>query len=334
LYNFNLSWAGRNAMRCQSPARAVGHYFESSAYSILMASSVAQKGAEKDAHLWTAIELHDWPRFLGLQPHRQDVLMTPLAWLLTSPGAPLLYYGVEQGFNGHCVDSSIHSGSGSAAIRKLCNTTRAGELDMFWGTHPDELKRQDMFVSGPFRMGSAVPEINSLAYIGSTSPAPSGPWQSDQMLQRNHTMFKFTRRMVALRRKCLALAVGAIQFHLAASIDCGLLAYSRFLEGVGASESELIVVLSPGINPDPDAVTASEIELKGDFARKEGQWYANALNTSQRAQLRHRANGRPSLIFHDFQVERGDILVFTREDQLLPVDDSLGIALCKGTATL
>jgi len=330
LYNFNFSWAGRNALRCQNRSSVVGDYFESSAYTILMGSSVAQKGAEKDSHLWTAIELHDWPRFLGLQPHRLDVLMTPVAWLLTSPGAPLLYYGVEQGFNGHCVDSSIHAGADSAALRKLCNTTRAGELDMFWGTHPDELKRQDMFVSGPFRMGSAVPEINDLAYMGSTTPALSAPWQLDKMLQRNHPMFKFTRKMVTLRNSCRALAVGAIQFHEAAPIDCGLLAYSRFIKGADSADTELVVVLSPGINPDPAAVTVGEIELKGDLGRKDGQRYANALNTSQGARLRLTASGRASLVFEGFQAEPGDIFVFAPESGLLPFNSTLGIALCKG----
>jgi len=330
LYNFNLSWAGRNALRCQSPSKDVGDYFTSSAYSTLMESSVAQHGAERDSHLWTAIELHDWPRFLGLQPHQADVLMTPLAWLLTSPGAPILYYGVEQGFNGKCPEQ-IDAGAATSSIRALCNTTADAELSMFYGQHPDELKRQDMFVSGPFRLGSAVEELDRLAYVGGTTPALSKPWQSDEMLPRDHTMFTFTRGLVALRRSCPALAVGAIKFHVAAPVDCGLLAYSRFINSTGLATDEIIVILSPAINPHPEEVSAETLVLQGDMGRKEGQWYVNALDPRQRAQLRA-VEGQQHLVFQDFVVKPGAIMIFIQQDRMMPFNETLGVALCRNNA--
>ena len=109
---------------------------------------------------WTLLEIHDWPRFLNSFNFDQNGLgqmkaTVGLSYLLTAPGQPIIYYGLEQGVNGIC--GQVTAGDASNNISNLCKG------------HDDSLNRQDLFYNGPWRLGSVVPEINYLQYIGPVS---------------------------------------------------------------------------------------------------------------------------------------------------------------------
>merc|ERR1712224_1057952 len=87
--------------------------------------------------------------------------------------------------------------------------------------------RQNMFTSGPFRLGSAVPAVNKLAGISAPSDRPSPPWESDPMLDRENEVFRTTRALAHFRRSCPVLTEGAMVFREAEDSPGGFFAYSR-----------------------------------------------------------------------------------------------------------
>jgi len=323
LYNFNMSGTARNALRCEQETETIEAYFSSWAHEILMAQVLPQRGAEPDAHLWTVVELHDWPRFLGLYPNRTDMLMAAVAWLLTAPGAPILYYGVEQGYNGNCPSQiDIDNASVADSIRQVCETG----VQEKYGSHPDSLKRQDMFASGPWLLGSSVEEVDRLARITNTTPAVSQPWQSDEMLRRDHAMYRHTRKLAALRRRCPALASGSIVWHQAQTINCGFMAYSRLPFDKGSDAAgEIVVLINSG---GAGEISLDSVPLNNTVNRADGQRYVNVMNTSQTAEVRVSNDGKMSLVVSGQTLAAGGVMVLVQEGAHLPFNETLGIALC------
>ena len=145
------------------------------------------------------LSLHDYPRITkGLERSMLSCRSTSLAsmsmaqLLLAAPGLPIVYYGDEQGFSGDCpATSAISAGSGSYFIEEACETIS------------DAFYRQDMWTGAPFLLSSAVPAIADLANISPNwCPAPEEAllWQYDPLLSRTHSLYKDTRRLLALRK--------------------------------------------------------------------------------------------------------------------------------------
>jgi len=148
-------------------------------------------------------------------------------------------------------------------------------------------------------------------------------------LPRNHTMFRHTRKMVALRRSCPALKAGTTVWHEAMSMPCGFMAYSRVLPEQAATE--VIVLINSGGGGD---IAWNMLPLNDTIERSDGDWYVNVMNTSQRAQVQISQDGVWHLTWNGTSIPAGSSMVFVPEDQHLPFNDTLGIALCKGDSLM
>jgi glycosidase len=187
---------------------------------------------------WNILEIHDWPRFGqiefgGDRPRALAQLSTALGYLLTGHGVPVLYYGVEQGLDGNCPDPSRIGGISEASRREVRHVCSSWEHTRY---------RQDMFVEGPWRLRSLVGSVDGLSHIGfdENRSAPSG-WRNDPYLDRDHALYQWVRRLIAVRRSCGALRRGAIYFRAAHGAPGGLLAFSRVLH-----DREVVVLVNTG----------------------------------------------------------------------------------------
>ena len=202
VFHFEAAYAGRDYLQNRAGAAAVRDYYASEAFR-----TVAAQG---DTNLLlNFLDSHDWPRFA--HPVAEDPWKSKLAvgYLNTTPGIPVYYYGVEQGFNGVC--------------RSNCEGPE------------DAQYRQDMFM-GPWRLGSTVPQIDALAAVGQPRRAAPDDWTQDPMLARDHEVYRAARRFARLRRSCPALQRGSMQVHHASD---ALLVFTRRLGG-----TEMLVAIN------------------------------------------------------------------------------------------
>ncbi len=194
---------------------------------------------------WNILEIHDWPRFgqieFGSDNNRMiGQLSMALGYLTTAYGVPVLYYGVEQGLDANCPADSGISGVSDAARGEIGNVCNGWEHTRY---------RQDMFVEGPWRLRSLVSSVDSLAHVGFDQDRdhPSS-WTSDPYLNRDHDLYRWTRKLIAIRKSCGALRRGSIYFRAAHGQPGGLLAFSRVLDS-----REVLVMINTGdstISPD------------------------------------------------------------------------------------
>jgi len=323
VYNFHMSGLAKSALQCFNGSSILKDYFSSKAYSDISVSGV------RPQQLWTLLEIHDWVRFLWEIPERSDLLKTAVAWLMTFPGSPVLYYGVEQGFNGHCPDTfDLGSENATSAVEDLCyrsihcgfaQSTKTEDCD---ANGADALKRQDMFASGPWRLGSAVPEMQSMAYIGNSTVKVSTPWQQDPMLPRDHDVYISIRRMTHVRASCPALARGEIEWSVASETSCGVMAFSRFIEGDDGGD--IFVIINPGGGgaADLDRVTSTRLRSRNGDAR-----YVNVFRPSDVARMDN-SSDTLALVLENPRTDAGETRIFVREDRLKAFDSALGVALC------
>ena len=169
-------------------------------------------------YCWQAIDMHTHRRFAsrydtgaaadttgdGSTGYARAAAMlrgvAPVAHLLLSSfGVPVLYYGMEQGLTGRCSAEQAH------AVARPC----AGAAT------DDAYVRQDLFVSGPFKLGSLVPQLAEQAGIvpPGARPYANPEWWRDPMLPRGHLIYTTTRRLLHLRRSCIALRRGYVDRH-------------------------------------------------------------------------------------------------------------------------
>ena len=207
---------------------------------------------------WNVLEIHDWPRFnlygkgeSSSNPMRYKA-HNALGYLLTAPGIPVLYYGLEQGLNGDCHESkTLVSTETQKELKQICNDDGFSNHGRY---------RQDMFINGVFRLGSVVPEINALAGIGRKSIAAdagtAGGTSSDPYLNTGHSMFQHAAKLIDIRKTCKPLTEGGIYFRAvdktAGDKGGGFFAFSRVAGGdevlilinssnAGRSVSKLII---------------------------------------------------------------------------------------------
>ncbi len=290
-YDFILSGDSRAYLLQQAGGGQVRWDFQSPDHDML-----AMQGDRRLS--WVVLEIHDWPRFTFQNPTDPWKSKLGLSYLATVEGMPVIYYGLEQGFTGICDKSSLRAAGGNAAILSLC------------GGDNDALKRQDMFMSGPWRLGSTIPEIQKLAYIGPSQSSLRFGWRDDPMLARDHDVYQTSRRFNHLRQSCSPLNQGRTVFRYES--NDGILAYSR-IDG----DREMVVVVNntSGSLPLPDL----DIEAKGSGARR----FRNAVNEGQTAQA---DGGR--LKFQGATLDGNSVAVFADETMLRPYDASLKARLC------
>jgi len=302
VYDFPTSGTTREILRNERPTRALEDYRRSDGHALVAAQS--------DSRLnWINLEIHDWLRFVA-GPHRYSQAKSQLgvALLPMLEGIPIVYYGLEQGFNADCHWNNMNAGAANADLQRLCS-----------GPFNDALSRQDMFASGPWRLGSSVPSLNSLAYIGRSTPAPSPHWTADPMLRRDHEVYQLARRAIAVRKSCNPLRYGFQVPRWAVSDSQGLLAFSRIDNGQEA-------VVAANTAAYPIALPALRVENASNPSP--GRRYKNLFNGYQTASTGRQGNDS-YLYFGGLQIPGNSVMVFLPEDRVGDWDSRLGVHLCR-----
>lgn len=220
-------------------------------------------------------ELHDWPRFLSESSNNKQIYPA-ITFTLTSIGIPVLLYGFEQGLNGRCnlKKTSITDKGVLSEIAGACSS-------LAFDNHA--LHRQDMFLTGPWRLGSMVPQIDNLAYIGRNSQKLPKSWKVDPYLNRNHELYRFSRQLIDIRKSCSSLTAGNIYFRRADSDSGGVIVFSRIL-----NNDEAIIAINTGSHPKMLERIIIDKRLN---SHQVGRHYINLLTPYQRAVVNQKDGG-------------------------------------------
>lgn len=294
-FEFAHGGTARDVLQGQRSPKSLEDFFRSSYFSDI--------ASQNDHRLnWNLLEIHDWPRFASTDKHNSERLILGLAYLSFAEGPPVIYYGMEQGFNGDCHFDKMKVGSAVQQIQAKCQG------------YSHALYRQDMFMGGMTRLGSTVDEINQLAYIGPAS-LPSKPisWQQDPYLNRTHNVYQSARRFLHIRKSCAPLKYGGTQFRWVSHEGQGILAFSR----ADKSDSEALIVL----NTSPNERPLPEIGIND---QSQGNKWVNLLHPQEIAWT----TGHGSLSFKEKSISGYGIMVFIPEVRATDYDPYLGAARC------
>ena len=321
VYDFTHSGALENVFLGRRSLRSLKNYFwngDESAASIPgpeFGSLLANRGSSYNMN-WNLIEIHDWTRFLTFSKDEYR-FRTALGYLLTTEGVPIIYYGMEQGLDGECHfdGTSVHDGETRSQLDGVCRSTEFSN---------DSRYRQDMFAGGPWRLGSIVPEIDRLAGIGIGTRAPG---DGDPFARTDHWLFKYVRKLIAVRKSCSALSHGTIYFRAAHDSSEGLLAYSRIADG-----REALVVVNSSIND----LNISELLVDGSLQGGHlGTRFTNLLNLGEKGELYRNSNGTVLLSFEKansgrpFIAKSRSVAIFVPESDVREWNNDLEVGLCK-----
>jgi glycosidase len=322
VYDFYHSGTAVDVLHTSRPPLAIKQRFYDGGETdhARMNDQYAELVANGDFRLnWTQLEIHDWPRFAqrefdpdGRRMHEK--LRGALGYLLAAEGTPVLYYGIEQGLSGNCPgDDRIDlPGAARDEVRHVC------------GTHEHTRFRQDMFLGGPWRLGSVVGQIDALAGIGAAAgAAPS--WNEDPYLARDHELYRFTRAMVHLRRSCAALRHGRTYFRAAHGANGGLLAFSR-VDGHGGRE--MVVLVNTGDAPQRLETLHIDASL---HQGRDFKTYRNLLNGYETASVGRLGTGW-GLYFGGgagLTLAPHEVAIFAHDGNVAGWDAGLGVHLCR-----
>lgn len=293
-YNFGHGGTALDVLMGKRPTSALEDFFRGDYMRTL--------AGQNDIRLnWNLLEIHDWPRFSSRDKKNPYKSMLGISYLATAEGSPIIYYGQEQGLNGDCHFDNMNAGSANQRIKQECKG------------QGHELYRQDMFMNGPYRLGSTVNEIDNLAYIGKMSKKGPVTWTRDPYLNRNHMVFKLARKMLHVRKSCNALSYGFTKFRWVDNHNDGLLAFSRIDNG-----NEVLVVMNTG----PHELRLMEIEIGNN---SNGQKWVNLLNAHENAWT----NGRGKLDFNGQYIKGNSTMVLVHHSQVSEYNSYLETHLCK-----
>ena len=242
------------------------------------------------------------------------MLKVALGYLMSAHGVPILYYGVEQGLDGICSldGNSMISDAEKNGVQQICN----GDPGSFDGSaHPRY--RQDMFVSGPWRLGSVRPEIQKLSHIGLGGSSQIDPtlwlvdptkWKQDPFLNTTQPLFQYVQRMVAIRKSCAPLRGSVPYFRMAWSTP-GLVGYSR----VGGGYEALMVA-----NTDARADhSVQELVIDASLNGQAGKRFINLLNPAETGTVVKHDGGTFLNFGGGFNSLRQTLAIFVPEDHVL-----------------
>lgn len=297
VYDFAHSGISRDVFQLKRSSRILEQYFTEDPY-------YKDLKAQGDPRLnLTLLEIHDWNRFNAAFPEDVARSKLGLSYLAVAPGIPIIYYGMEQGFNGQCREGSVASSVDSQAMHKHCSV---GEGP---ARHP--LYRQDMFRNGMLRLGSSVKSIDALAYIGPLTKTSKDTWEMDPFLDRNHELYRATRRMLHLRRSCFPLMYGDMVWRWSSSENGGLFAFSRLDNG-----REVLVVVNPG---------TAAVRIPALSVTTAGSSFVNVENPSIVGQPTDGAK----IDFGDWLLQPASLAVFVPRASLGPWSEKYGVHLCR-----
>lgn len=275
------------------------------------------KSGSDTATNWNLIEIHDWPRFLTIT-HDEWKFRAALGYLFTTHGVPIIYYGMEQGLDGMCNfnQTEVKDPRVRNQLEGVCRDTSYDNHTRY---------RQDMFITGPWRLGSIVRssnlayDVNHLAHIGYQPGVKAPAVNNDPYLNTKHDLYNYMRKLIAIRKSCSALS-GSVPYFRVANKESGLLAFSR----VSGSSEALVVLNSSGKTFD---ITDLKItpEVNGANFNKS---YVNLLNAKERGTVVHGWDESPHLSFKGYQVLPHSVAIFVLEDNMQPFNKDLDTYLC------
>ncbi len=300
VYDFAHSGISRDVFQLKRPSSVLHNYFTTDSY-------YKDITAQGDPRLnFTLLEIHDWNRFNFPFPNDMARSKMGLSYLALAPGIPIIYYGMEQGFNGHCRLNTISGDVDHEALVKHCNAEDGP------ARHP--LYRQDMFQNGMLRLGSSVPSIDGLAYIGRPTNKFEKSWEKDPYLDRSHDLYKTTRKMLRLRSSCNPLKYGSMAWRLSSEKNGEMFAFSRLDYG-----QEALVVVNPG----KDTARVPMLEVATPWVE-----FVNVENPH--------IVGRPTsggkVNFGNWLIQPSSVAVFVPRPMLGNWSEEHGIHLCASTA--
>src|SRR3989338_4378056 len=238
-----------------------------------------------------------------------------LSYLLTAPGTPIIYYGQEQGFNQNCNFQNMNTGDATSDISQTCQTINSDNAG------DDVLKRQDMFIGSGWRLGSAVPAINDLNYIGVWNPIQtSANWRNDPFLRTDHDLYKNLRKFTHISRSCQALRQGTMVWRNAQPFIGGMLFFSRIFQ----SKEEIVVIINPGSQTQ----TLSQVQVDNTVNFNASfQVYKNLFNGFQQGTIGYQS-GQAYLFFNNIQIAPSSYMIFVHQNNVAPYDPDLACQLC------
>lgn len=292
VYDFAHGGAAVDVLQNNRSPAALQEQFHSDYFNTL--------AGQNDVRLnWNLLEIHDWPRFASHNIKSMDKSILGVAYLAFAEEMPIIYYGMEQGFNGDCHWDSMNVGSATSAIQQKCS-----------GGWTDSFSRQDMFLSGMTRLGSTVPEINELAYIGPPMSRSSGD-NSDPYANRDHALFRASRTFLNIRHSCNALKYGETNFRwVEQNSNEGLLAFTR---NDHANEALIIINTSWSERTLPDM----QVDTSGT------QW-KNLLNGFEQA----KSEGR-EIHFNGLKIGANKVMIFVPESNVTDFDARIAAHRCR-----
>lgn len=222
-------------------------------------------------------------------------------------GTTVLYYGMEQGFNGDCHFNNMNAGAATSSIQGVCSSGS------------DATYRQNMFIGSGWRLGSTVPAINNLAYVGTANHSTWQDWTTDPYLDRSHFVFQASRKANAIRLSCNALRYGRTYFRWGDFSNAGLFAFSR-IDG----NEEVVVV----VNTDSVSHGIPNLTIDGGINTVAGQKYVNLMNGAQVGWTMRSGTGS-SLTFNGLQIDGNAVMTFVHQANVAPYNAYLGTLQCK-----
>jgi len=170
-----------------------------------------------------------------------------------------------------------------------------------------------MFQNGMLRLGSSVPSIDALAYIGRPTNKYEKSWEKDPYLDRSHDLYKTVRKMLRLRASCNPLKFGSLAWRLSSDKNGGLFAFSRLDYG-----QEVLVVVNPG--KDVSSIPALEVNTPSvDFVNVENP------------RIVGRPTGNGKVTFGNWLLQPSSVAVFVPRSMLGEWSDQHGIHFCSRT---
>jgi glycosidase len=295
VYDFDESGTSREALLGNRGLADVASYWASDYFN-----TIAGNGDPLLSYVH--LEIPDWNRFLTGKRNAQTSIVAA-SYLFTIPGQPIINAGQELGLNQDCNFDNLHAGNATGSIQQLCETGA-----------DDSLKRQDVFLEGPWRLGSADPLIQNLTYIGpwQHDQTPAN-WKQDSYLNTNSDIFRFYRKLTHIRRSCGALLFGSLVWRYANS----LMSYSRIF-----NKAEIVIVINPGYSSQ--SVPPIPVNNVINFNQREK--YVNLLDGFQTASVTY-SNGHAYLNV-PFQISAQSFLIFVLSPFVGPYDSHLDVMLC------
>jgi hypothetical protein len=246
--------------------------------------------------------------------------------MFLSEATPTIYYGSEQALTSECQRENLQVGSESTvgSVYVACNDPQVGFN-----------AQQTMWRNGGYNLGSLVPSIDALAYVGKSqgpNPFTQDTWRDDPFLGTETDMFVHIKQLNKLRRSCPPLLNG-VQVYLdtqSPSFNAvSLVTYMRVLP-----ESIALVIINPTAsqvtiprNFTLDAWTLSKVNIEPTNLKTE---FGNIFDPSQKMKIHPSADSSLLIVPDQGSIPAGKVAVFMANDQIdvTKFQPELGAYLC------